>query len=81
MVLREVKDWHTKCGYFMNEYWMIKGHMDTELIKAITEFLFVCDQPETVDLAFMMGIPIDTGLFPALDLFHTGIVKKFLLHG
>lgn len=55
--------------------------MDTESIKAISDFLFVRNQPETADLAFVMGSPSVNSLYPALNLFHTGMVKKILITG
>ena len=55
--------------------------MDTDSLKAISQFLFVCDNPEPVDLAFVLGSPTMDSIYPALDMFHAGLTQKIVISG
>jgi len=55
--------------------------MDAKSITAISQFLFVRDAPEPVDLAFVLGSPTVNSIYPALDLFRSGLTNKILISG
>ena len=55
--------------------------MDTASQKAISQFLFVRNEPEPVDLAFVLGSPTVNSIYPALDMFRAGLTKKIIISG
>jgi len=48
---------------------------------AISQFLFAKDEPEYVDLAFVLGSPTVNSLFPALTMFQAKLTKRILISG
>ena len=58
-----------------------RDQMDAESIRAISQFLFVRNAAEPVDLAFVLGSPTVNSITPALDLFRTDMTKKILISG
>jgi uncharacterized SAM-binding protein YcdF (DUF218 family) len=55
--------------------------MDAESITAISQFLFVRDALEPVDIAFVVGSPTVNSISPAVDLFRSGLTIKILISG
>ncbi len=48
---------------------------------AISQFLFVNDPPEAVDLAFVFCSPTVSSLAPALSLYKSGLTQRILISG
>lgn len=48
---------------------------------AISQFLFVNDPPEAVDLAFVFCSPTVSSLAPALSLYQSGLTSRILISG
>jgi len=55
--------------------------MDKDSLNAISLILFVCDSPDPVDLAFVLGSPTVNSIYPALDMFHAGLTQKIVISG
>ena len=53
--------------------------MDTR--EAITQFLFLKDEPTPVDLCFVLGSPSISSILPAVALFKQGLTPKILISG
>ncbi len=49
--------------------------------EAITRFLFIADQPEPVDLCFVLGSPSISSIVPAVEMFARGFAPKLLISG
>jgi uncharacterized SAM-binding protein YcdF (DUF218 family) len=49
--------------------------------QAITRFLFVRDEPEPVDFAFVLGSPTLSSVEPAITLYKQGLTPKILISG
>lgn len=49
--------------------------------KAITDFLFIKDDHEPVDFAFVLGSPSLTSVEPAIDLYQEGFTQKLIISG
>lgn len=49
--------------------------------EAITQFLFVEDPPQPVDLSFVLGSPSISSIVPAVELYQKGLTKKILISG
>ena len=69
-----------------NRAWDIKfrGIRKLDLLdtrRAISDFLFIRDEPRPVDLAFVAASPTVSSLYPALDLYETGRTPKILISG
>lgn len=48
---------------------------------AISDFLFVKSPPERVDLAFVMCSPTISSIFPAIELYKSGLTPRLLISG
>lgn len=48
---------------------------------AISRFLFAKDEPQCVDLVFVLGSPTVNSLFPALTLFQAKLTNRILISG
>ncbi|SFP34339.1 DUF218 domain-containing protein [Nitrosomonas cryotolerans] len=48
---------------------------------AISEFLFLSDEPEPVDLCVVLGAPSPTNIEPAIRLYGSGLTKYILITG
>jgi DUF218 domain len=48
---------------------------------AITAFLFIKDEPEPVDFAFVLGSPTPSSIEPAIDLYLRGFAPKIVISG
>lgn len=48
---------------------------------ALTDFLFIRDQPRAVDWAMVLGCPAVTNMDPAIALFHAGLTSNILITG
>lgn len=53
--------------------------MDTR--EAITQFLFLKDEPAPVDLCFVLGSPSISSILPAVALYQQGLTAKILISG
>lgn len=49
--------------------------------EAITQLLFVDDQPEPVDLVMVLGCPLLCNMDPAIDYFRKGLSQRILISG
>ena len=49
--------------------------------EAITQFLFLEDPPQTVDLSFVLGSPSISSIVPAVELYLAGMAKKIVVSG
>lgn len=49
--------------------------------EAITQFLFLKDEPAPVDLCFVLGSPSISSILPAIDLYQRGFTHKILISG
>lgn len=49
--------------------------------EAITQFLFLKDEPAPVDLCFVLGSPSISSILPAVDLYQRGFTRKILISG
>lgn len=49
--------------------------------EAITQFLFLKDEPTPVDLCFVLGSPSISSILPAIDLYQRGFTRKILISG
>jgi hypothetical protein len=57
------------------------GAMPAASREAISRFLFLQDEPERVDLAFVLGSPTVNSLLPALTLFQANLAPRILISG
>lgn len=48
---------------------------------AITRFLFLKDEPTSVDLCFVLGSPSISSILPAIDLYKKEFTRKILISG
>ena len=55
--------------------------MNKDTKTALTEFLFLSDQPETVNLCIVLGAPSPSSIDPAISLFKAGQVNRILITG
>lgn len=49
--------------------------------QAITDFLFISDNPEPVDFAFVLGTPSLASIDPAISLYQQGFTKRIVISG
>lgn len=49
--------------------------------QAITDFLFLSNEPQAVDLAFVLGAPNLTNIEPAISLYRAGLTKDIVISG
>jgi uncharacterized SAM-binding protein YcdF (DUF218 family) len=49
--------------------------------QAITDFLFVSDEPEAVDICVVLGSPSPTNIEPAVALYRSGLTRVVLITG
>jgi uncharacterized SAM-binding protein YcdF (DUF218 family) len=50
-------------------------------IDAITDFVFVLDEPNSVDLALVLGSPSISNVEPAIELYHSRQTERILISG
>lgn len=48
---------------------------------AISQFLFLADLPQAVDLCVVLGAPSYTNIDPAISLYHANLVKNIVITG
>lgn len=58
-----------------------QGPCDQSTRLAISRFLFVSDPPEAVDLAFVLGSPSISSVYPAVELYLAGLTRRLLISG
>lgn len=58
---------------------VLSDPMDTR--EAITQFLFLKDEPAPVDLCFVLGSPSISSILPAVALYQKGLTPKILISG
>lgn len=56
-------------------------HFPLNTRQAITEFLFLEDAPQSVDLSFVLGSPTISSIVPAVELYLAGHTKKIVISG
>lgn len=56
-------------------------HIPLDSRKAITQFLFLEDEPRQVDLSFVLGSPSISSIVPAVNLYQSGMTKKIVISG
>ena len=54
---------------------------EAQSIRALTSFIFMDDEPATVDLAIVLGSPSISNVEPAIDLYLKGFTKKIVISG
>ena len=52
-----------------------------EAREALTKFLYVKDEPEAVDLCFVLGAPTVSSIQPAVALYLSGLTPKIVISG
>ncbi len=62
-----------------HQYLELRMNKDTKT--ALTEFLFLSDPPEPVDLCVVLGAPSPSSIDPAILLFNAGQVSRILITG
>ena len=48
---------------------------------AITEFLFIRDEPAAVDVVMVLGAPSPSAMQPAISLYHQGLTRRIVITG
>ncbi len=48
---------------------------------AISEFLFVRDEPASVDFVMVLGAPSPSAMKPAINLYHQGLTRRIIITG
>lgn len=56
-------------------------HLPLNTRQAITDFLFLEDPPQPVDLSFVLGSPTISSIIPAVELYKNGLTKKIVISG
>lgn len=55
--------------------------MTKDTLDGLTEFVFLADPPEAVDLCIVLGAPTPSAIYPAIELFHAKRVERILITG